>query len=225
MPTSLTCALNSLISKAQDGKMKCDAPQPAEMYQKKERERETPVTRFLQCTRRVRRESAILPDIEDGKRAKKCLRHWAPQSREFSCSTAPRMQQMVASSLPPQHSTPQVACLTYLLQFKKKSGNRQRPTDSGREQQTGLGRLLSWPCPGVLVGKGGRVGGDGVVDNSREREITAKLAFGRPHNTTSAKTTSPSAVTRVRSHDPFHSTLFGFHFSHIIVELQLALKL
>ena len=132
MPTSLTCALNSLISKAQDGKMKCDAPQPAEMYQKKEREIETPVTRFLQCTRRVRRESAILPDIEDGKRAKKCLRHWAPQSREFSCSTAPRMQQMVASSLPPQHSTPQVACLTYLLQFKKKSGNRQRPTDSGR---------------------------------------------------------------------------------------------
>lgn len=73
--------------------------------------------------------------------------------------------------------------------------------------------LFALPCPGVLVGKGGRVGGDGVVDNSREREISAKLAFGRPQDT-SAKRTSPSVVTRVRSHDLSHThriSLFPHH--------------
>ena len=146
--TSLTCALNSLISKAQDGKVKCDAPQPAEMYKKKEK----PLSPASSNAQDEFGERAILPDIEDGKRAKKCLRHWAPQSREFSCSTAPRMQQMVASSLPPQHSAQDslLACFS-----SKKIVEIDNGLQIAQITATGLGRLLSSPCPGVL----GKVGG------------------------------------------------------------------
>ena len=66
------------------------------------------------------------------------------------------------------------------------------------------------------------MGGDGVVDNPREREITAKLAFGRPQDT-SAKRTSPLLLPGFDP--PTHSTLIEFHFSHIIVGLQLFFKL
>lgn len=117
-----------------------------------------------------------------------------------------------------QHRT---GCLfACLLQFKKNCGNRQRPTDSA-DNSNGFRASSLFALPSC-VERGGRVGGDGVVDNSREREISAKLAFGRPQNT-SAKRTSPPLLPRF---DPTtHSTLIGFHFPHIIVELLLFSKL